>query len=573
MKNRTAVMFGLLVVARGAFGQPATTPTPQPVAVSQPATASQAGNGSATIPAGGSPVPAPPSAIAPAATTPAVVPASTATSSPATPAGAAPVITSLSSTVYPPDEPNGGYSFSILGDHFGTASDTTVEIAQRTVIAAATDCSLQSHDPCIKVTPHVVDVYGYTPGRFEGPAKVTVIVGNLRSEAKDLTFSHYRVRLVRFFAFLGTALIALLVYLLVRRGVGSYRVGRERFGVFSMFIIDKDTHSYSLSKLQLLLWTCAAVFTYIYFYLCRILIQWSNQFPDVPPGMPMLLGLSAGTTVVAIGLTAARGPKGAGPLSPTPADFISSGGVVNADRLQFFVWTVVGVLSFVGMVLNSDPAHLSQLPEIPNNFLALMGVSSAGYLAAKAARRPGPVISHVDTSGTTAGRQLAIKIDGQNLDETATIRIDNKVYNLTPDAATRRAQDGGGSFYTHLEWILAWEAAFDASTHVLEIVNQDGQVATSAVALKPFRIVSVAGVKASKAETPIDVTVTDNLGAVEAEWSAPGTVDVTRIPAAKIVTNAGVVTVTLTPGETTGAGRLALIDTAGQRALATVNVT
>jgi hypothetical protein len=488
------------------------------------------------------------------------------------PLQATPVITGISTPVYPPEEGGSLYTFSILGDHFGNERDTSVEIAQRAIRAEATDCSGSARQPCIRVSSHVIDVYGYTPRRFEGPVKVSVLVGSLRSETKELTFSHYRIRSVRFFAFLGTAFIALLVYLLVRRGVGLYRIGREHYGVFSIFIIDKDTHSYSLSKLQLLLWTCASVFTYIYFYLCRILIQWSSEFPDVPPGMATLLGLSAGTTVVAAGLTAARGPKGAGPLSPTPADFISSGGVVTAERFQFFVWTIVGVLSFIGLVLNSDPAHLSALPAIPDNFLALMGVSSAGYLAGKAVRRAGPVISRVDTSGTSPGKQLVLKVDGQNIEETATIRIDKKEYHPTPDQPSRRAQEGGGTFYTHLEWTVPWEAAFDAPTHLLEIVNQDGQVATMDLTLKAFRIVKVSELPATKNEVVLIADVSDAIGTFEAEWSPPGAATATLITADKIEVASSSVRIKLTPGETAGLGRLALIDSTGQRAIASVRV-
>ena len=418
----------------------------------------------------------------------------------------------------------------------------------------------------------MIDVYGYTPRRFEGPVKVSVLVGSLRSETKDVTFSHYRIRSVRFFAFLGTVLIGLLVYLLVRRGVGPYQIGHEHYGVFSIFIIDKDTHSYSLSKLQLLLWTGASVFTYIYFYLSRILIQWSSEFPDVPPGIATLLGLSVGTTVAAAGLTAVRGPKGAGPLSPTPADFISSGGVVVAERFQFFVWTIVGVLSFIGLVLNNDPAHLSALPAIPDNFLALMGVSSAGYLAGKAVRRPGPVISRVDASGTSPGKELLLKVDGLNIEETATIRIDKKEYHPTPDQSSRRSQEGGGKLYTHLEWTIPWEPAFDAPTHLLEIVNGDGQVATTDLTLHAFRIVTVSEVPATNNEVVLIAAVSDTIGSFEGEWSPPGAATAATIPSDKIEVVGSSVRVKLTPGETAGLGRLALVDSTGQRALASVKV-
>ncbi|HVR39728.1 MAG TPA: hypothetical protein VMU84_11580 [Thermoanaerobaculia bacterium] len=482
-----------------------------------------------------------------------------------------PVITGVSTPVYPPEQGT-LYSFQILGDHFGNENDTSVEIAQRS-IKFARDCSETVGKECIKVTPHVIEVYGFKPRRYEGPVKISVLVNGLRSESKELTFSHYGIRTVRFLAFLGTALIALLVYLLVRRGVGEYKIGRERYGALSLFIIDKDTHSYSLSKLQLLLWTSATVFTYIYFYLCRILIQWSSEFPDVPAGMATLIGLSAGTTVAAAGLTSSRGPKGAGPLSPTAADFISTGGVVVAERFQFFVWTIVGVASFIGLVLNSDPAHLSTLPAIPDNFLALMGISSIGYLGGKAVRKAGPVIARVETTGTASGKLLKLKIEGQNLEETATLRIDKKDFRVASDNTTRKAQDGGGKFYTHLEYALPWEPGFDAPMHILEFVNDDGQVATADLALKTFTITNVPDVPHGTNEKEITVTITDANGALDGEWTPPGATVAITIPAGKVTVSGNNVTIKFTPGDTLGVGRLALIDSSNQRALAAVKVT
>jgi len=487
------------------------------------------------------------------------------------PQQAAPVITGISTNIYPPDQ-GSLYSFSILGDHFGNEHDTSVEIAQRSIQSSATDCSESANKPCIKVAPHVIEVFGFTPQRFEGPVKVSVRVGALQSETKEITFSHYGIRSVRFLSFLGTAFIALLVFWLVRNGVGRYAIGQKHYGVLSIFIIDKDTHSYSLSKLQLLLWTCTTVFAYIYFYLCRILIQWSSQFPDVPAGMSTLIGLSAGTTVAAAGLATARGPKGAGPLSPTPADFISSGGVVVAERFQFFVWTIVGVLSFIVLVFNADPAHLSVLPAIPDNFLALMGVSSAGYLAGKAVRKAGPVLSRVDTTGTTPGGQLVLKVDGQNLEQTATIRIDKKDYHPVPDEGTRKAQEGSSNLYTHLEFSVPWEQTFESPRHLFEIVNDDGQIATADLVLKAFRIVGASEVPATKNETKLVATVADFVGPFEGEWSPPDAATGTPIDASKIGFAGNVVTIELTPGETAGIGRVALVDASGQRALMSVKV-
>ena len=487
---------------------------------------------------------------------------------------AAPVITALTTPVYPAKEDK--YNFSILGDNFGNRNDTTVYVSKTNIRTTATSCDESAKSPCITVvSPHVIDVFGFVPGMYEGPTKVTVQVGSLSSAPHDLTFSHFTVRTVRILAFVVTALIALIVYWAVRRGVGRYRVGQEQYGVLSIFIIDKDTHSYSLSKLQLLLWTSASIFAYIYFFLCRILIQWKLvDFPDVPPGMATLIGLSAGTTVAAVGLTTARGPKGAGPQSPTPADFISSGGVVVAERFQFFVWTIVGVLGFIALVLASDPALLEKLPSIPDNFLALMGVSSAGYLAGKAVRRPGPVINRVDVSDSKPGQQLVIKVDGLNIEDSATVRIDGKDYHPTPDPAHKTPQDGGNSFYTHLEWtIKPWENGFDLPAHVLEILNNtDGQMATVSFALKDLAVTNIPALQTTKDELQLLLTITNAVGSIEAEWTPPGTTTATPVPNDKVAVLGDSVSVKLAPGETAGLGKLALIDVTGRRAIATVKV-
>jgi hypothetical protein len=79
----------------------------------------------------------------------------------------------------------------------------------------------------------------------------------------------------------------------------------------------------------------------------------------------------------------ARGAKGAGPIQPSVADFVATGGLVAAERFQFFIWTLVGVFTFLFLVVFSDPANVSDLPRIPDGFLALMGVSSFGYLGGK----------------------------------------------------------------------------------------------------------------------------------------------------------------------------------------------
>ena len=214
------------------------------------------------------------------------------------------------------------------------------------------------------------------------------------------------------------------------------------------FFLDKQTMSYSLSKFQLIAWTAVAIFGYMYVLLCRTLIQWDFHFPNIPNGWPTLLGVSAATTIAAVGITANRGSKGAGSLKPSFADFISTGGMVTSDRFQFFVWTLVGFVGFLLLVLLADPSALKELPDVPQGFLYLMGISAAGYVGGKVVRLPGPVIQQLQVSADPLTRDaqgkeqpvnLTIDLKGENLSTDAAIQIDGVQFGRTRNLRSKRS--------------------------------------------------------------------------------------------------------------------------------------
>src|SRR5712692_1164373 len=83
---------------------------------------------------------------------------------------------------------------------------------------------------------------------------------------------------------------------------------------------------------------------------------WRFEFTPIPERLPTMLAISAGATLAATGITQSRGSKGAGPVKPSPADFISTGGLVVGERFQFFVWTLVGCLGYLFIVIRNNPA-------------------------------------------------------------------------------------------------------------------------------------------------------------------------------------------------------------------------
>jgi len=138
-----------------------------------------------------------------------------------------------------------------------------------------------------------------------------------------------------------------------------------------------------------------AVFSYAYLYISRFWYQSWGDIPPIPSGLPGIVAIAGGAAVGAQVITKVNGPKGSGALHPAAGDFITTGGVVAAERVQFLVWTLVGAAGFVIATAQLDPRTLVELPSVPESILAISGVSAFGYLGGKLARNAGPVINEV----------------------------------------------------------------------------------------------------------------------------------------------------------------------------------
>jgi hypothetical protein len=191
-------------------------------------------------------------------------------------------------------------------------------------------------------------------------------------------------------------ILALLPLLLLSWVKDTYTISRQEYKLRLLFL-DPQTDTYSLSKLQFYLWTNAALFGYAYLFISRVLIQ-HGIWPDIPPNLPGVIAIAAGTSVSSQIITSSKGSKGAGLLYPNFADFITSGGVVAPDRLQMLLWTLFGVGAFIVTTLGQAPAIIQDLPTLPDHLLFMMGLSSAGYLGGKLARKAGPVVNEISIS-------------------------------------------------------------------------------------------------------------------------------------------------------------------------------
>jgi hypothetical protein len=168
--------------------------------------------------------------------------------------------------------------------------------------------------------------------------------------------------------------------------------------------------------------------------LSRSLVQGQLEFIDIPQGLPGIVLISATTTVVSEGITTTKGSKGGGNIKPEFSNLITTGGLIAPERFQFLVWTILGVLAYLFVVLWQSPEQIKDLPQIPSGFLQLMGISSAGYLGGKLARKPGPFINSIESSIDNQS-SLVLNIQGSNLSSTATFKL-NKGEQIPPSLIT-----------------------------------------------------------------------------------------------------------------------------------------
>lgn len=383
---------------------------------------------------------------------------------------------------YPVD---GTFGFKIIGKGFGPLKEDNVLDLEG--IGAIPLCDSGATRDC--VNEEIIESgreiqFSGLPLKYRGVQKVRVRVGDEYSE-KPITVTLSRIGrrdpLLIAVGVLGV-IVALIAFLLWGKD-WTTRQGRKT-ALLSAILLDKETDTYSLSKLQFYLWTAAALFGYIYLTVSRSLVQGNFEFADIPENLPGILLVAVSTSAVAIGITSTKGAKGAGDPGPSLADLVTTGGLIAAERLQFLVWTLTGVAAFIFLTVSTEPGTIENLPAVPERFLYLMGISSFGYLGGKLARKPGPVITQIEVKTGS----LILQVHGANLSADATFKIDDKDINPKlldekhhpdgrPEIVTKDETPG---FAKVLRLVIASaDPGWLEGEHGFTITNADGQKAVA----------------------------------------------------------------------------------------------
>lgn len=502
----------------------------------------------------------------------------------------------------------GGFDFDVIGQNFNkdVPGDNQIYISGRGPIIKSWTSEEHGCDsgepPCLRVeSSEKLHVVGYKAESYQGPLTFSVQVGaGARSHEKKLTLSRMSETGVLLWSIGIFLILAYIIYRFVAAGMRDNVIHGKRYSPFWAFFIDKQTNSYSLSKFQFLSFSSVFVFGYLYVFLCRWLVQWQFALPDVPSSFTGILAISAGTTLAAAGATAARGSKGSGPMLPSAADFICSGGQVIPERFQFFVWTLVACLGFLALLVSQDPATIDGFPSFPQGLLYVMGVSAGGYLGGKLARPAGPVIRNIalatGNAGSPPGVRTVITIQGENLSKEGDFFIDRKLLPIVPDAreklltGTPQDQATDRSFCSELKITIDPAAGLDLriGDHEFRIMNKDGQFADTQFTADPPAITGVLEqlpltsppstpepnkIIAKASETTITVTGSGFREGTLVRWkTADAQEPVELTPAAVKFVNSEKLEITLVPGEIKGTGTLVLVTPNGFSAVATVTV-
>jgi len=216
------------------------------------------------------------------------------------------------------------------------------------------------------------------PDGLKGRVDVAALIIDNEGIIKGFNSSKLRVSNQTSAGLLAVAITMVVIYLITL----LVKEGREKSWKAPLNFTETPLHRYSISLLQILLWTSITIFSYIYVYLIRgEFILLSNQ-------ILILLGISGGTSLAAKAAAIVRwrdipgkyfkseeGDLRDDPRKPKLSDYVSISGLPNLFKFQILGFTLI-----TGIIVVLELIKTSNFPEIPEELLTLMGISGSIYI-------------------------------------------------------------------------------------------------------------------------------------------------------------------------------------------------
>jgi hypothetical protein len=181
----------------------------------------------------------------------------------------------------------------------------------------------------------------------------------------------------------------------------------------------------SLARFQFLIWTIIVMFAVLSVFFTRLFMGNPEIPNDIPENLLILMGISIAVPFVSIPLSTIKyGDRRPSKGAIEDADrrslstMLMENGKITVSRFQMFAWTWISIIVYLGyffsQILTSNVNELS-VPDIPQIFVFLMGLTQAGYVGTKAAMPEKMALTKISPAEGSTG--ASVTIHGTNFGE------------------------------------------------------------------------------------------------------------------------------------------------------------
>lgn len=194
--------------------------------------------------------------------------------------------------------------------------------------------------------------------------------------------------------------IVFIIYLVLRylvkqnnKGLGDNSTDLSLKARLLDIVFDEEWHP-SLGLFQFTLWTIIVIVTFLGIYIFGILSGYGSLNLTIPDNLLIVMGLSTASGAVGFVLSRrnySRKPVTRPSTSYPYLDMIKENGKISLTRFQMFCWTFIGIAYYITSIFIkfATPTYdIMSIPDLPETFVILMGISQLSYLTGKYLSKP-----------------------------------------------------------------------------------------------------------------------------------------------------------------------------------------